>query len=109
MFGLRLLNHRTDRAERILGCYLEVKRSFLFFWRRTLLRVPVRGILSEGSQPVSLRLEPLSEPTIRHVMVAETVFGPPLPKRRETYLVLEMVGPIRRLELKMPHVKYDVG
>ena len=33
---VRLTNHRTNRPERIVGCWAELRKRHLFFWKHTI-------------------------------------------------------------------------
>ena len=97
-FTLRLLNHRTDRRERITAIRLEVKKPRLFFWRETLARAPVhqRGTSRlVGPVITDIPLEPMSAPVQIQCVVQETFdrsFREKLPVKSEVWLVLDMVG-----------------
>ena len=107
-FRLRLLSHRTDRPERVIGCSLAVKRRRLRFWRQTLLEVPMVRRSDYGA--VNVRLDPLSGPTEIDLVVQDESPDSSLiiPAEQlngtEIVLVLAMVGPIRKLERKLRDV-----
>jgi len=104
-FALRLINHRTDRKERVRAGRLEIKKPRLFLWRQTVWQAPISGRRPPSAQPpgqpmANLVLKPMSAP----VEVECRVLGKldePLPKRSELWLVLEMIGPIRRVQRKI--------
>jgi len=106
MFTLRLVNHRTDRMERVIGGCLAIKKRRLFLWRETLATAP---IYQRGRSPVQpllsdVPLPPISPPTEIQCMVQETFdrsLRQTLPRKSEIWLELELVGPVRRFRRKV--------
>ena len=104
LFSLRLTNHRTDRKERIIGVDLAFKKRRAWFWHKTLISVPVCERAASGKlRPITnLELEPMSAPLewqcrVEHTFDREedrNIF----PQRFEIWLVMNMVGPVRRME-----------
>ena len=94
-FSLRLVNHRVDRPEVIIGARLRLKRKRMVFWSQTLSVIPIND-----ERFKYLRLEPQSKPEEIAIDVAGDI---PAILPKVTYLVLEleMVGPVRRMERKL--------
>ncbi len=107
---ITLTNHRTDRPERIIGCHLELKRKVLFLWSRTILSVLLRNRVGNADK-FDIELPAMSSPTSIEVVA----FGPGLaskesaPKYSDLMLVLQLVGPIRRMERRLTKVTHDGG
>jgi hypothetical protein len=107
VFTLRLINHRTDRMERISGAYVSIKKRRLLLWRKTLARAPVhlRGSTDLlGPLVTDIPLEPLSAPKQVQCVVQEKFqesLRQQLPQRFELWLELDMVGPVRRVKRKI--------
>ncbi len=107
LFTLYLLNNRTDRKERIIGAWMEVKKRRLYFWRNTLARFPVLKVGDgqlHGPPIKDIELETLSLPTGVWCIVDEALdesLRDVLPRLSEIWLVLDMVGPIRKMERKL--------
>ncbi|MEX0800725.1 MAG: hypothetical protein WD379_05875 [Dehalococcoidia bacterium] len=106
-FAMRLVNHRPDRKERIVGAKLALKKHWIILWRRTLVEIPVhqrgQGQLL-GPIISDIELEPISSPVEIQCVAQETLdqsLRERLPKRFEMWLVLDMVGPIRKLQRKI--------
>jgi len=106
-FALRLVNHRAERKERIIGASLALKKRRLFFWRDSLITIPVhqQGQRTLIGPPISnIELAPLCAPVEVQCVAFHTMdesIRQQAPRRFEMCLVLEMVGPIRRLERKV--------
>ena len=98
--SLRLINHRTDRAERIIGCWVELRRRKLHFWWTRLVTAEAY-VQQPGGQrnPLHQLLEPLGAPVTIPLEVRGT-FDKTInvPKMSYLVLVLETVGPVRKLE-----------
>ena len=105
-FGLRLVNHRTDRIERVIGCSLELRYRRWLVRKRTLRTIPVRvGHDDRDWQEVELPKQ--SSPTTIPLKSIEWFEdAPPPPRRYKLVLVLDMVGPVRRVERTMEKFKY---
>ena len=105
LFGLQLINHRTDRKERVLAVDLAFKRHRAWLWRKTFLAIPVCYRESGGDlRPIeNVELEPQSAPVelqcrVEHAVSDGSVRVDMFPNRFEIWLVLRMVGPLRRTE-----------
>ncbi len=61
-FVLKLINHRTDRKERVMGVRLALKRRHFVLWRRMLLHVPV-----QRTEPNTLNGTPLEDIPLRRL------------------------------------------
>ena len=102
---LRLVNHRTDRKERITGACAALKTRFLWFWRRTIVTVPVTARV--GPSLEDLLLEPQCSPVQLEAWIDGPTGNAKLERTMELWLVLDMVGPIRKLERKLTTVKHQ--
>ena len=106
-FALRLINHRTDRKERIIGVWLAIKKRHWLLWHKTIARVPVCQRLRSPGEPPPIRnvvLEPLSAPTeiqCRTYDILSDDVPERVPPKSELWLILDMVGPVRRVERKV--------
>lgn len=107
LFTLYLLNNRTDWKERVIGAWIEIKKRRLYFWRKTLARLPIlevgQGQL-HGPPIKDIELEPLSAPIETRCVAEQSLdesLRTALPRLSELWLVLDMVGPVRKLERKL--------
>lgn len=111
-FALRFVNHRSDRKERVIGAHVVFKKKRLWLWKKEILRIPIckRPEPRQEIEPISnIEIEPMSAP-LEIQMYAES--GPLEPAVRDlfpgrfnAYVVLDMVGPMRRLERFMMDFK----
>jgi hypothetical protein len=104
--GVKMVNNRTDRRERIIGASVHLKQRFLWFWRKTLIEVPLRH--SDPSNPAApenslklvsnIELEPISE-RVWVVLEGSAPFNIPQqmwPNYLEVVIEFSMVGPMRK-------------
>ena len=91
VFNLKLINHRTDRSERIVGCSLDLKKRYWLLWNKTIISIPVPGFSN-------LELSPLSAPVYIEVKVYRTFHVQQIPHRAKLVLKFKMVGPMRKYE-----------
>ena len=96
-FRLRLVNHRTDRKERIVGGAIVIKKTRLRFWKRDLLSIPAH-LSTYGISLDNLELDPQSRPLELDVytIVQQIEYSQAMLQGR-LFLVLNLVGPIRRI------------
>jgi hypothetical protein len=110
-FALLLLNHRPDRPERLRRAWLEVKRRRWWFWRSTMIRVPVLQRTTQQDLPVGdVLLEPMGSPvevSCRVMGFLDSSLKRTVPRRSELWLVLDMVGPIRKIQRKIDDLVRD--
>ena len=95
---LVLINHRTDRSERIVGCTLDLKKGYWLLWNKIILSVPVYGNGNIDKPLNNLELKPLSAPIDIEVKVYQTLPIQKIPHRVKLVLKFRMVGPMRRKE-----------
>lgn len=104
LFTLRIVNHRTDRLERVIGARLVIKKRRLFFWRKDIAEVQVLHVGDgqlHGPPIADLPIEALSAPVEVRCIVDETLdedIRQRLPTLSEIWLVFDLVGPLRRWE-----------
>lgn len=100
-FAARFANHRSDRRERVVEARVEFKKWRLWLWRNTVASVPVyeRTVRRSDGPPVDdLPIEPMAAP-LEVQWIAEGDLEPSdFPPWFSAVLVLDMMGPIRRLE-----------
>jgi len=104
VFRLRLVNHRTDRQERVIAARIALKCRRWMFWRRTLFTLPVNDAGRSGSKPVTALLSAMSAPVEIECKAFADITNLPEwgdVRRVEEWLVLDMVGPIRRIERRI--------
>jgi len=92
-FSLQLVNHRTDRKERIRSGSLHVKKGRFLFWKKTILEVPVKGGIE------NLELPPQSPTILQPIDAQGSTRLANVPKRVLLVLSLKMVGPMRKKEI----------
>ncbi len=98
-FTLRLVNHRTDRKERVIGGSVALKRRRLLLWRKTLQEVP---LLIDEVAITDIELPPMSSAIEVDCHASGNVNDSEAwPSRIEAWIVLDMVGPIRRFERRI--------
>ena len=111
ILNLRLINHRSDRPERIIGCQAELKKRHLFFWRRTLAVIQVdtpSSTLLGVSVPINnIFLEPMGEPQTLVIHIHGPLENIKMPRRSELVLVFQMVGPMRKYTYKLTDVLHN--
>ncbi len=101
-----LINHRTDRKERILGCNLVLKVCCWRFWNKTVLETPIyiyHGSVSRRDKLLeNVELEPMSSP-VKLDITAIGSSDKPIKnlgkKKMKLFLKFRMVGPMRRKEI----------
>ena len=103
-FDVVLINHRTDRHERIRDGAILLQRRWLGFWRRTIAIAPlVVGIGGDsppgvGERIQDIELRPISSPitltcqAFTHIALPKVFW----PNRLEVVLEFRMIGPMRR-------------
>ena len=101
LFRLRLINHRTDRPERVIAAQVVLKQRRWWCWHETLFELPLLDDSGETGKPVEVQLQPMSAPLEIDCKALGDI--PNLAewsraRRIEEWLVLDMVGPIRRVE-----------
>jgi len=100
---LRLINHNTERKERILGCGISVhgKRQ------RLVEDVPAQMFDAEGNNRVhEILLDPLDSPRTNRVVASIPAWMLSYMDTMTLYLNFEMVGPIRNIKKKLTTVQY---
>lgn len=111
LLDLRLINHRTDRPERIIGCWVELRRHHLLLWHRTLAKIPVLTNSPtdwELKYPIKdIHLEPMGKPQDYVINILGDLQGFAMPKRSELVLVFKMVGPVRKYICEVTDVLYN--
>lgn len=115
---LTFTNHRSDRPERIINCRVELKKRHLLLWKRTLLSIPVHLLASSPADVgpereltkdsiLDLKIEPVSPPVSIDIFANGPSLTNGLPKWSELVLILDIVGPIRRMERTIQRVRRD--
>jgi len=103
VFDLRLINHRTDRMERIVGYSIELKRRYWLFWSKTII-----SIKRDADSPLeNLELSPQSAPVVVPIKYYQSHLVAQKPSRVKLLLKLNMVGPMRKYMLTLKRVKLD--
>ena len=111
LISLTLINNRTDRQERIIGIWPELRTRRLLFWKRTIaigeahVPDPIAG-WPHGRPVTDLLLQPMSAPAMIVLNVGGSFKGIKLPKKSEIVLVFKMVGPMRRMTRKLTEVRH---
>lgn len=110
-FAVRFANHRGDRRERVVGARVEFKKRRLWLWRKTITSIQVweRTQRQSGGPPITdLAIEPMAAP-VEAQCIAEGDFDSDMlrafPRLFDARLVLDMLGPIRRLERQIMDFK----
>ena len=105
-FQLRLVNHSTSTPQRIVGCHVNLKRSHCLFWRKTITSALV--MTEHPDRPITdILLQPLSSPLEMDVWVHGNTGDIALPHKSWLVLVLDMVGPIRKIERELSRVVHE--
>jgi hypothetical protein len=108
---LQPINHRTDRPERIIGCWAELRKRRALFWRKTLATIPVIVLNSptlKRDNPIEdILLPPMDRPQTHTVRIMGNLNGFQMPRKSELVLVFRMVGPIRKYVRKLISVRHD--
>lgn len=99
-FRLRLVNHGTSWPLRVIGCSLVLKKPHWGLWSKRLVEVPaLNGITAE---PIDLFVPPFSPPTEVDVQADALMNLGELPRWFHVAIVLDTVGPMRRIERRLP-------
>lgn len=111
LLNLQLINHRTDRPERIIGCWAELRKKRAKLWKQTLSVIPVEVIGSAilGNEvPIrDLLLPAMSSPQNYVIRILGNLKGFEMPRESELVLVFRMVGPMRRYVRILTKVQHD--
>ena len=111
LLDLCLINHRTDRPERIIECWAELRKRHLLFWRRTLAKIPIKTQSStdyELEYPVKdIYLKPMGKPQTHVINIIGDLEAFKMPRRAELVMVFKMVGPMRKYIYKLTDVRHD--
>jgi len=111
LLDLQLINHSTDRPERIIGCWAELRKRHLLLWRRTLAKIPIKTQSPTDYKleyPVKdIYLEPMGKPQIHVINIIGSFQDFEMPRRAELVMVLKMVGPMRRYVHKLTDIRHD--
>ena len=102
--GLRMVNHRTDRPEHIVGCSVELKRRYLLLWHKTIVNIPVR-VNHDKTPWKEVFLEPMSRSHTVALNALSAFTNIELPKRSDLFIVLDLVGPIKKMERLLQHIE----
>ena len=114
--NLTIVNHRTDRPERIQNIELHLKKRRLLFWRSTIATADVvEHFYSAGSrdfQSVPLHdwlVDPLSARQTKSVMAEAKIPIHPKSLPRKMWLVLhfKMVGSMRHMDRTLREATHD--
>ncbi len=110
MFKLTLINHRTDRKERLIGARVILEKRVLF--RRLIMATaPLELRLGGDSSPFpkDILFEPQSAPHVYTVQADGSIIHPVATFPRRSKLVLEMdfVGPMRKVRRTLTTIKHD--
>ena len=106
---LKLINHRTDRLERIIGSWIELRQRHMILWNRTLAKVPFAVESQSDSTPkpiTDINLPQMGAPQTYLVEAAEGFGDFKMPKKSELVIVFKMVGPMRKYIKRIAKVKY---
>ena len=114
--NLAIVNHRTDRPERVQSIELHLKKRRLWFWRSTIATADVlEHSYSAGArdfQTVPLRdwlIDPLSARQTKGIMAEGKIPIHPksLPRRMWLVLHFRMVGPMRHMTRELKDISHD--
>jgi hypothetical protein len=112
IIDLTLINHRTDRQERIIGCWGELRKRRWLFWRTTLAKISVDTNSADDwhlKYPITnLVLDPMGQPYQCSAQLSGELSGFKMPRWSELVLVFKMVGPMRRKEHRLDTVTYNL-
>lgn len=103
---LTIINHNTQRPERIIECWGEIRKNRWLFWKRTLARVDVESV-PDNKKISNVLLESLGEPKHLTICLSATLSGFKLPRKSELVLIFRMVGPIRKYIIKLTGIKHN--
>lgn len=109
---LTLINHSRNNAQRIIGCWAELRKHRLLFRHHTLATFKV---LSNSPTDYRIKypiediyLEPTHKPRNLTIdIVGDFTLDDKMPKKSELVLVFSKVGAIRRYEKKLETVLYN--
>ena len=105
---LELVNRNPGRKERIIGFRAMFKKRFLL-WCRSAGMVPVYLHMDYDETAASVNIE--LEPTSPRLNLSLDVHGPtpkPYPsKRAKLFLILDMAGPMRRMERELKPLRFN--
>ena len=108
---LQFINHRTDRPERIIGCWAELRQNRALFWKRTLGVVPVKVMISptlKHDTPITdIVLAPMCKPQTHVIQILGDLKGFQMPRKSELVIVFRMVGPIRKCVRRLTTVRHN--
>lgn len=107
---LQLINHRTDRPERIIGCWAELRKNRALFWRKTLAEIPIKVVASptlKRDMPITdILLEPMCKPQTHVIKILGDLKGFQMPRKSELVIVFRMVGPMRKYVRRLTKVRH---
>lgn len=105
MYGrmnLVLINHRTDRLERVIGAQVLLKRRAFWLWHRTIISTPLRLVVGTSRRAITnIEMKAVSEPYAAEVSFEDSPDAEQFGRRMDVILELQMVGPIRRIERRL--------
>ena len=108
---LRLINHRTDRPERVIGCWAELRRNRALFWKKTLAKIPITVVASptlKRDMPINdILLPPMDKPQTHVIRILEDLQGFQMPRKSELVIVFRMIGPMRRYVRRLTKIKLE--
>lgn len=111
ILDLTIINHRTDRLERIIACWVELRKRRCFFWRTTLAKISVNTNSDSDyhlDYPITnITLESMGKPYKRTIRLSGELKDFRMPRWSELVLIFKMVGPMRKYECRLDTVDYN--
>jgi hypothetical protein len=108
IFDLTLINHNTKHKQHVLSAHIELRKG-VGLGKTTLFSKPVEIYASpENVVLENIDIEPQSASLVLHIGTATRIpVVTPFPRKSTLVLVLEMVGPTRKIEHLLTTFKHD--
>jgi len=110
LLSLTLINHSRNNPERIIGCWVELRRRHLLFLHRTITLISVLTSSPNDyrlNYPIKdIYLEPTSKPQTMTIQIGGDFTCDKMPKRSELVLVFKMVGLLREYRKKLCNIRH---
>ena len=109
IFKLEIVNHNTSYKLNIKSIQIALQTRRWFGRKQVLFSVPLEELATQGNHEVrDIVIEPQAKPIELHIL---TTKGIPVirhfPRKSRLMLVLELVGPVRRVEYKLHDLRHD--
>lgn len=100
------INHNSDKPERIIGCWAELRKIHLLFWHKPICKIPAKlRQCNLELENFDILLEPISSPKKFCIKILGNYDNVVVPRKTDLVLVFRMVGQMRRYVKRLTYIE----